>query len=810
MKGAAVADILQNAVAKRGGIFMSSKRIEEFKRSYIDSKPSISIKRALAFTASHKQTEGESVIIRRAKAFKAVCESIPVTIFDNELLVGAIGEFRKSGIICPEYSWKWVEAEMDTFESRNQDPYCVDDIAKRTLRNEIFPYWQGKSLEETFLARINPETANILIDTGIIDNDSKWRNAVGEVTADYPDVIFKKGFGGLKAEALAKLEKLEPVTPEALEKNDFYQSAVLVCEGIMALARRYSEKAAELANRENNVARKAELRNIADICSRVPEHPPTTFHEAVQMVWFTQLGSILSENSLALNLGRFDQYMYPYFAKDIESGNITADKAQELIEALWIKLSEWVWAISSNTAKFFAGYNSFQNLTVGGRTRDGRDATNALSYMCLKATENVKTHQPGLSVRIHPDSPDEFLLAVCKLISAGTGFPAVHNDRVGSAMLVAAGLSPEDARDWSNCGCVVPHFRKVGEWTSAVSINLAAAIEYALNRGKSRITGKHMGLDEKGAAEFASYEEVKQAVFKQVAYLIKHSVVGTITAQQIHAEMVPRPYLSLLVDGCMEKGKDLSKGGAKYNVGPVLTGIGVADLANSLAMIKKLVFEGKKTTLSEICKALEANWSGYEELRQAALACPKYGNDIDYVDSIAVEITEYYHAVIRKYNDYFGSPFNSAFMGISNYIPAGSVIGATPDGRKAKTPLTEGVSPHAGTDLTSPTAAMRSVAKINHDIHSGGTLMNMKFAPELLKSERNLKNLAAIIRAYFALGAFHVQFNVISPETLRKAQEHPEDYRDMLVRVAGYSTQFVNLSREAQDAIIERTTYETL
>ena len=789
---------------------MSTQRIVEFKKSYIDSKPSISVKRALAFTASHKQTEGEAVILRRAKAFKAVCETIPVTIFDNELIVGSIGEFRKCGIVCPEYSWQWVDREMNSFESRSQDPYCIDDITKRILRNEVFPYWQGKSLEETFLSRLNSETANVLVDTGIIDNDSKWRNAVGEVTADYQDVIFKKGFGGLKAEALAHLAELEPITVEAMEKIDFYRAAVLVSDGIVALANRYADQAEQLARTEREAGRKAELLAIARNCRRVPEQPPTTFHEAIQMVWFTQLGAILSENSLALNLGRFDQYMHPYFAVDIEKGFLTKDQAQELIEALWIKLSEWVWAISSNTAKFFAGYNSFQNLTVGGRTRDGRDATNELSYMCLQATENVKTHQPGLSVRIHPDSPDEFLLAVCRLISAGTGFPAVHNDRVGSAMLVAAGLSPEDARDWSNCGCVVPHFRKVGEWTSAVSVNLAAAVEYALNQGKSRLDGKQMGLAEQPADGFSSYEEVKAAVFRQIAYLVKHSVIGTITAQQIHAEMVPRPYLSLLVDGCLEKGKDLSKGGAKYNVGPVLTGIGVADMANSLAMIRKLVFEEEKYTLAEICAALDADWAGYEELRQAALACPKYGNDIDYVDSIAVEISEFYHQEIHAYKDYFGSPFNSAFMGISNYIPAGSVIGATPDGRKARTPLTEGVSPHAGTDLTSPTAAMRSVAKINHDVHSGGTLLNVKLAPELLKTERSLRNLAAIIRAYFALGAFHVQFNVISAETLRKAQEHPEDYRDMLVRVAGYSTQFVNLSREAQDAIIERTTYEAM
>lgn len=788
---------------------MTTSRIEEFKEIYITSKPSISVKRAMIFTQSHKKTEGEPVILRRAKAFHAVCEQIPVTIFDKEIIVGSIGEFRRNGIICPEYSWQWVEKEMDTFAERTQDPYVIDDAAKEILCKEVFPYWKGKSLEETFLARLDKTTAKVLVDTGIVDNDSKWRSAVGEVTADYQDLVFKKGFAGMRAEAEEKLAQISPVSAENIEKIEFYRSAILVCDGLITLAERYGKKASELAAAEENLARKAELLNIAARCARIPANPPQTFAEAIQMVWFTQLGSILSENSLALNLGRFDQYMYPFYEADIKAGRIDKEQTQEMIEALWLKLSEWVWAISSNTAKFFAGYNSFQNLTVGGRRRDGRDATNDISYMCLKATEKVKTHQPGLSVRIHPDSPPEFLLAVCKLIRQGTGFPAVHNDRVGSQMLLAAGLSPEDARDWSNCGCVVPHFRKIGEWTSAANINLAAAMEYTLNAGKSNITGEIMGIAT-SFIELTSYEAVKDAFFKQLANLIKHAVIGSITAQKIHAEIVPRPYLSMLVDGCMEKGLDLSKGGAKYNLGPVLTGIGVADAANSLAMIKKLVFEEKKYTLVQIREAMAADWVGYEGMRQDAIACPKYGNDEAYVDEIAVEITDFYHQEIVAYTDLFGSKFNSAFMGISNYIPAGSVVGATPDGRKSGSPLTEGVSPHAGTDLTSPTAAMRSAAKINHDIHTGGTLLNIKFSPDLLKSDRSLKNLASLIRAYFALGAFHVQFNVISTEILRKAQAEPENYKDLLVRVAGYSTQFVNLSRDAQEAIIERTTYENL
>ncbi len=788
---------------------MSTERIARLKKNYIDTKPSICVERAIAFTESHKATEGEAMILRRAKAFKEVCKQISVSIFDSELIVGTPGIYRRSGFVCPEFSWQWVEKEMDDFENRSQDAYLIGKDQKEILRRDIFPYWQGKSLEEAFLSRIPEKTKKIAVDTGIVDNDSKWRSAVGEITPDYQDIIFKKGFGGIRDEAIEKLSNLEPLTGDNIDKINFYKSVVESCNGIITLAERYSEKAREMALLENDAKRKEELLKISEICNNIPKNPPSTFYEAIQTVWFVQLGSILSENSLALNLGRFDRYMYPFYERDLRNGRITEEEAQELIEALWLKLSEWVWAISKNTAQYFAGYNSFQNLTVGGRKRDGSDATNDISYMCLVASKNVKTHQPGLSVRIHPDCPQEFLIAVCDLIREGTGFPAVHNDRVGSQMLLAAGLSPEDARDWSNCGCVVPHFRKVGEWTSAVNINFAGALEYALNNGKSRITGEQMGLEiEK--KNFNSIEDVKAAFYKQLSNLIKHAVVSTVVAQQIHTEIVPRPFLSTLVDGCMEKGIDLSRGGALYNVGPVLTGIGVADVANSLAAIKALVFDEKKISIDELNKALDRNWEGYEDLRKQALESPKYGNDIDDVDYIAVEISDFYNREIKKYKDYFGSPFNSAFMGISNYIPTGSVIGATPDGRYAKSPLTEGVSPHAGTDLTSPTAAMRSAAKINHDIHTGGTLLNVKLSPELLKTDKSLVNLASLIRAYFELGAFHVQFNVISTETLRKAQKNSEEYKDLLVRVAGYSTQFVNLSREVQDAIIERTTYENI
>ena len=580
---------------------------------------------------------------------------------------------------------------------------------------------------------------------------------------------------------------------------------MIVCDGIMRLASRYSDAAKSLAACEKDEGRKEELLAIARICSRVPADPPNTFHEACQFVWFVQLGGIISENPLALNLGRFDQYMYPFYEADVRAGRLDRKKTQELVECLWLKLSEWVWTISSNTANYFAGYNQFQNLTVGGRKRDGSDGTNELSYICLKATESVKPHQPGLRVRIHPESPDEFLMAVAELVSKGLGFPAIHSDRAGYEMLLQMGYDPEDARDWSNCGCVVPHFRKTGEWTSAVNVNFGAALEYALNQGRSRLSGKLMGLPEKPIEELAHFEEVKEAFFRQLSNLIEHAVIGTVVAQKIHMEMVPRPFLSACVDGCLEKGTDLSKGGAYYNIGPVLTGIGLGVVANSLAAIKKLVFEDKITSLGELNLALDKNWEGFEELRNQALGVPKYGNDDDYVDSLAREISDFYFKETRKYKDVFGSPFNTAFMGISNYVPTGKIVGALPCGRRAREPLSEGVSPFAGSDVSTPLAVMRSAAKVNHDLHSGGTLLNLRLNKSLVDTPRGRRNLAAMIQAYFSLGAFHVQFNTVSTEVLRKAQAHPEQYRDLLVRVAGYSTQFVNLSREMQDAIIART-----
>ena len=784
---------------------MLTQRIEKIRQNYVHAKPQISCERAAIWTQSYRKTAGKPVCIRSAQAFYDCCAQLGVHIFEGELIVGAIGEYRKCGILTPEFSWQWVDREMDHFADRPQDPYIITDEQRKFVREEIFPYWKGRSLEEAFLARLPEDTRKIGVDTGVIDSDSKWRQAVGEVTPDYQDVLFKKGFGGIIKEVEEHLAALDETRPEDEEKREFYQSVLLTSKGIICYANRYAQEAERLADQEPDAARAAELRTIAANCRYVPENPPRSFYEAMQFLWFVQIGGILSENPLSLNPGRFDQYMNPYYEKDIAAGAITPDFAQELVDALWLKYSEWVWTISVNTADYFAGYNQFQNLTVGGKTRDGRDGTNPVTFMAMKATEECKTHQPGLSVRVQADCPKEFMDAVTHLVSTGTGFPAIHSDSVGYQMLLNAGYAPEDARDWNNCGCVVPHNRKTGEWTAAVNMNFGSALEYALNQGASLMTGKKMGLDEKPAAEMMSFEEVKAAFYRQFDNLCRHSVILTVEAQRLHREMVPRPFLSSCNEHCLETGRDLSHGGAQYNIGPVITGIGLAVVANSLAAIQKLVFEEHRCDMATLAKALQANWNGYEELRAAAKAAPKYGNDDDHVDGIAREVANHFYDEIHQYHDIFGSPFLTAFMGISNYIPMGRMLGATPDGRCAGEPSSEGVSPYVGTDVSTPLAAMRSAAKLNQDVHSGGTLLNLRLDHNLVATKRGQANLGAMIQTLFAMGAFHVQFNCVSSEVLRAAQKNPDNYRDLLVRVAGYSTQFVNLSRSMQDAIIART-----
>ena len=401
-----------------------TERVEKIRQNYVNTKPHISYERAWSWTKSFQRTEGLPNIIRVAQAFKDTCSELSVNIWEGELVVGTSGEYRKCAILTPEFGWLWINDEIDTFPERSQDPYEVTPEQAKFIRENIFPYWKGKSIEEAFLARTSEATKKIGVDTGFLDTDSKWRNGVGEISADYIDVLLPKGYASIKKEAEEHLSQLNEAIPEEKKKIDFYKSIIMIADGMMTLGRRYSEKATEMAAVEADPKRKAELEEIAQICATVPANPPKSFREAIQFVWFVQLGGILSENPLAWNPGRFDQYMYPYYEADLKAGKIDYDTALEYVECLWLKYSEWAWTISKNTASFFAGYTNFENLTIGGTKVDGTDATNTISYMALQATKECMTHQPTLSCRIHPDCPPEFMEAVTELVSTGCGFPA--------------------------------------------------------------------------------------------------------------------------------------------------------------------------------------------------------------------------------------------------------------------------------------------------------------------------------------------------------------------------------------------------
>ncbi len=785
-------------------------RTQRLKNAYLDSKPTICMERALAFTRSYKKTEGQATPVRLAKAFRLACETITLNIFEDELIVGTHGSGRRMGALVPEISWQWLAKELDSIQTRPRDPYYIDPKQERLFVEEIIPYWKGKSIEENALAQFPEDTLKIGVNTDILDTEMKWRSHVGEITPDFQDIIFPKGFRAICDEAKEKLATLDYTNVDDLDKIDYYQAAIEACEGIITLGQRYALHAEELALKEQDPVRKKELEAIAANCRRVPEFSPRNFWEAAQMLWFVMLGCFLSENCPAFNIGRFDMYMNPFYQADLKSGAINQKFAQEIINCVWIKIAELIWLLPKNGSRYYAGYSGFTNLSVGGRNIDGSDAVNDISFMAVEATAQVALPQPSLSVIIHPDTPEEFLLACCALSRKGIGFPAFHNDRVGTQMMMYAGLRPDDAREWTLLGCVVPHHRKVYEWTDAGGYNMAAALEWTLNQGRSRLTDEQMGLPTKDPREFTSFEELKETFFNQVDHIMKHCAVSTVIEHRLHRKMVHRPYLSLLVEGCMESGKDLVDGGARYNVGPGWIVVGAADCANGLAAIKKNVFEEKNITMDQLIKALDDNFVGHEEIQELLKNSPKFGNDDDYVDRLQVEMTDYNDKGLSRYKDTLGNPFHSAIMGLTYNIPTGSVVGALPCGRKATQPLAEGCSPHPGTDTSGPTAAMRSEAKVNHELHPGGTLLNLKLLPSAIEGQRGLAGMANLIRSYFELGGYHCQFNVISPETLRDAQKNPDNYRDMVVRVAGYCALFNDLSEQVQNEIIRRTTHDHL
>lgn len=788
---------------------MPTPRVARLLEQYFRKNPLICIERASVLTSVFKETEGQPTVRRRAEAFKRICETKTILIQDDELIVGLPGSSPRAGIFCPEVAWQWLEEELDTIATRTQDPYEINEEDRRILTEVIFPYWKGKSIYEHWLHQIPDDTREISVKTGIVDVEIKTQSGPGEIAPGY-QALLKKGFNGIKKEAQEALERLNYTEPEDIDRINFLKAVVICCEGMVALAKRYADKARELAQEYDDPIRKAELEKISQICDWVPGNPPRTFWEALQALWFAQIGCHIEANAPSYSPGRFDQYVYPYYMKDLEEGRLTREKALELIECLWIKFSECTWLLSRNAAKYFAGYQPFQNICLGGLTRDGNDATNDLSYLCINAKKEVRTHSPSLSVRLHNKSPEEFLLEVADLIRLGTGFPAIHCDETAIKMMLLKGVTIEDARDYCEVGCVEPNAAgKMSQWSDGGHYNFAAAVEFALTNGTSLMNDKKkLGIETGDPETFKTFDEFKHAVKRQLAYSVRHIAVSSHLAERLHAELSPYPYVSSMIEDCIERGKDITVGGARYSIGPAFIGTGLADLANSMAAVKKFVYEDRAVTMHELCSAIMTNFEGREALRMMLWnRGPKWGNDDDYVDCFAKEMTDHAYAEISKYKSYRGGRFISGLYPLSSNVPHGLVVGALPYGRKAGKALADGCSPNGGTDRKGPTAVLQSVSKINHEVHVAGTLLNMKLDPQSVQGEEGLRRITALLRTFVDLGIYHVQFNVVTTATLKSAQANPEEYRHLIVRVAGYSAYFTELCREIQDDIIQRTVH---
>ncbi|MFC2017606.1 pyruvate formate lyase family protein, partial [Chloroflexota bacterium] len=567
------------------------------------------------------------------------------------------------------------------------------------------------------------------------------------------------------------------------------------------------------ASEEKDPQRKAELEKIAEICRQVPANPARTFREALQSLWFYHVALWMEHNAIAVCAGRIDQYLYPYYKKDIEEGKLTREQAQELLECLWVKFSEMHFFLNKAAAEIQPGYVAFQDITCGGITESGQDAVNELSYMMLQATMDVRLAEPHLSVKYNKaKNPDSFLRKAVELAALGTGHPPFHNDERGIRYVLDWGIPFDEAYNWSPRGCMeVGLMGKCGSLSSHQCINTAVVLELALLNGVHRRTQTRLPVPQTGDPRtFRTYEEFKGAVKAQLSYLIKKACETGQMVEVMQQHYRPVLVTSLSFEECIENAKDLLAGGAKYNPGPDIVIGGTTDFANSLAAVKKLIYEDKKLTWDELLEALDNDFEGYEQIQEMCLAAPKYGNDIPEVDEIATEITRFAAEEVRKYRGLHGGRRSVMSGGAAIHLIYGAHAGALPSGRKAWVPLADGISPMQGTDRKGPTAVLKSISKCCLDLYTRGSLINMKFDPSLFNDERGIGDFMSLIKSWHDLGLYHIQFNVVSPEILREAQKHPEKYRGLLVRVSGYSAYFVELDRGIQEDIISRTTQETM
>ena len=779
-------------------------RIQRLRERSIEAKPYITPERAVLITEFYRNGAAArvSVPVARAMAFRHLLDHKALCLNEGELIVGERGPAPKATPTYPEICTHSLQ-DLEILDSREKVSFAVDDEVRRIYRDEIIPFWRGRSMRDRIFKEITSPWKTAY-EAGVFTEFQEQRAPGHTVNGDK---IYRMGFLELKGRIRARIRRLDFLgDPEALDRKEELTAMSIAADALIRYAKRYTALLERAARKERGAERKAELAAMAAVCRRVPANAPRTFWEALQYYWFVHIGVISEFNTWdSFNPGRLDQHLYPFYRRGIEDGTLTGERARELLQSFWIKFNNQpappkvgVTAEESNT------YTDFALINVGGVKADGSDAANELSYLILDVVGEMRILQPSSMVQISTKSPDRLLKRALEIVRTGFGQPSIFNTDAIVQELLLQGKSIEDAREGGASGCVETGAFGREAYFLTGYFNLPKILEVTLNNGIDPGSGKRIGPRTGDAARMKSFDEVMTAFGWQVRHFVDIKIRGNNTIERLYAKYMPAPFLSLLIDDCIEKGRDYHAGGARYNTS-YIQGVGLGSITDSLASIRFNVFDEKTITMRKLLTVLAADFAGHDGIRDQFInKTPKYGNDDDYADEITRRVFEIYYDAVNGRPNTRGGEHRINLLPTTVHVYFGSKIGALPDGRKAREPLSEGISPVQGADRKGPTAVLKSAAKIDH-VRTGGTLLNQKFTPDILKDDEGITKLLHLIRAYFRMGGHHIQFNVVTAETLRRAQENPERYRDLIVRVAGYSDYFVDLGADLQNEIIRRT-----
>ncbi len=780
--------------------YIMSNRIQRLKERMLSEPRYASIEQAKIITESYRQHEKEPRMLQRAYALKAALEKMEIRIEPEELIVGNRTAGIRAGVVFPESGSNWVDREFETLPTRAQDVFQVRQEDITYFRQVIRPYWEGKSLEDILQKEHGDEFAAI----GKVAKINQTDHAQGHICPDCR-LWLEKGPAGLRAEAKAKAAGQEG------DKKIFYDSVSIVMEAAIHFMERYGTLAEQMA--ETDEANSATLRQVALVCRRIAAGPAESFHEALQLLWFLFVILQMESNASSFSPGRLDEILLSYYEADVKAGKLDGGAALELIESLWLKFNQIVYMRNADSAKYFAGFPIGFNIAVGGVDRAGNNYQNELSFLFLQAQEHLLLPQPNLSVRLHEHTSDELLKEAVKVVAKGSGMPQFFNDKAVIPALEALGVSKEDARDYAIVGCVelTTQGNNLG-WSDAAMFNMNKALELAMTGGKCLLTGRQLCPDFGSLKTYRTFEDLEEGFRRVMDYFMDKMVAACEAVEKAHIALLPTPFLSAVIRDCMDNGTDVTAGGAKYNFSGIQM-IQVANLADSFAALKQLVYHEKRFTPEEVLNALEKNFEGYEIMRTMMLnKVPKYGNDVEWVDELGCKWAVYFKERLNKnYRNYRGGLYHTGMYTVSAHVPMGKNVGAAPDGHLAGTPLADGgMSPVYGRDVEGPTAVLKSVSRLDKTLTSNGGLLNMKFLPGFFSTPSGIDKFVLFLRSFVDLEIPHIQFNVVRREDLLKAQKNPDQYRSLTVRVAGYTAYFTELAGELQNEIIARTAYEDI